>query len=112
MTSEPGVAYVSIWLTGATEPVVCGRLDEGTSIRFTYARSYRERPDAVPVFEPELPLRAGAHDPLDGDRLPLCIDDAMPDSWGRRLIVARQLQGTGVPPGAWDHRRVVLSSVA
>ncbi len=89
MTSEPGVVYVWIWLPDATEPVVCGRLDEGSPIRFTYARSYRARPDAVPVFEPELPLRAGTQGPLDGDRLPLCIDDAMPDSWGRRLVTHR-----------------------
>ena len=83
----PKQLFVWIWLPGATEPVVCGRLDEGGPITFTYARSYRDRPAAVAVFAPELPLDgAPPLTSLDGDRLPLCIDDAMPDSWGRRLV--------------------------
>lgn len=83
----PSQLYVWIWLPDATEPVVCGRLDEGRPITFTYARSYRSRADAVPIFQPELPLQgARSFEPLDGDRLPLCIDDSMPDSWGRRLV--------------------------
>ena len=83
----PERVFVWIWLPDATEPVVCGRLDQGSPITFTYARSYKARPDAVPVFEPELPLTGTPPlEPLDGDGLPLCIDDAMPDSWGRRLV--------------------------
>jgi serine/threonine-protein kinase HipA len=79
--------FVWIWLPGESQPVVCGRLDAGTPITFTYAQSYRSRPNAVPVYDPELPL-AGTppFEPLDGTGLPLCIDDAMPDSWGRRLV--------------------------
>lgn len=90
MSASPEQVYVWIWLPGATEPVVCGRLDQGRPVTFTYARSYRSRPDAVPIFDPELPL-AGTPplEPLDGDGLPLCIDDAMPDSWGRRLVNLR-----------------------
>lgn len=84
---SPKELFVWMWLPDAVEPVVCGRLDEGRPITFTYAQSFRNRPGAVPVFEPELPLRGTPPLlPLDGDRLPLCIDDAMPDSWGRRLI--------------------------
>lgn len=87
LVDPPTTAYVWIWLPGAGEPVVCGRLDTGAGpITFTYARSYRERPDAVPIYERELPLREGPQQPLDGDGLPLCIDDAMPGSWGRRLV--------------------------
>jgi serine/threonine-protein kinase HipA len=87
LTNPPKELFVWIWLPGATEPVVCGRLDEGKPITFTYARSYRERPDAVPVYPAELPLDGTPpFQPLDGDRMPLCIDDAMPDSWGRRLV--------------------------
>lgn len=87
MTSDPTTAFVWIWLPGATEPVVCGRVDDdGGRISFTYARSYRERPDAVAVYEPELPLRVGTQFAASGLRLPLCLDDALPDSWGRRLI--------------------------
>jgi serine/threonine-protein kinase HipA len=87
MTSEPTACFVWIWLPDADEPVVCGRLDDdGGRISFTYARSYRARADAVPVFEPELSLREGEQFAASGTRLPLCIDDAMPDSWGRRLV--------------------------
>jgi serine/threonine-protein kinase HipA len=83
----PERVFVWIWLPDATEPVVCGRLDHGSPITFTYARSYTARPDAVPVFAPELPLTGTPPlEPLDGRGLPLCIDDAMPDSWGRRLV--------------------------
>jgi serine/threonine-protein kinase HipA len=87
MTSEPASCFVWIWLPDANEPVVCGRLDDDSGrVSFTYARSYRARPDAVPIYEPELPLREGEQFAASGDRLPLCIDDTMPDSWGRRLV--------------------------
>jgi len=90
-TAEPTTAFVWIWLPGATAPVVCGRLDDDAGgISFVYARSYLDRPDAVPVYAPELPLRAGAQFSASGTRLPLCIDDAMPDSWGRRLVQYRR----------------------
>lgn len=83
----PAQVFVWIWLPDAVEPVVCGRLDAGSPTTFTYARSYRQREDAVAVFDPELPLTGRPPLlPLDGDGLPLCIDDAMPDSWGRRLV--------------------------
>ncbi len=85
--SDPRTAYAWIWLPGAVEPVVCGRLDDGDGIvTFTYARSYLDRDDAVPVYEPELPLRRGEQWAAIGTRLPLCIDDAMPDSWGRQVV--------------------------
>lgn len=88
MTSEPHVAYVWIWLPGQTDPVVCGSLTPVSErIVFVYARSYLDRTDAVPIYEPELPLVRGDQYPASpASGLPLCIDDAMPDSWGRRLI--------------------------
>jgi serine/threonine-protein kinase HipA len=91
MTSEPTRSYVWIWLPGATEPVVCGRLDDvGGRISFVYARSYLDRPEAMPIYEPELPLQRGEQFAASGVRLPLCIDDAMPDAWGRRLVQYRR----------------------
>jgi serine/threonine-protein kinase HipA len=79
--------FVWIWLPHETEPVVCGRLDDDRGrIAFTYARSYLDRTEAIAIYNAELPLVAGSHYAADGDRLPLCIDDAMPDSWGRRLV--------------------------
>ncbi len=107
MTSEPETAFVWIWLPDRTEPVVCGRLDdEGGRLSFTYARSYREREDAVAVYEPELPLRAGAQRAASGGRLPLCIDDAMPDSWGRMLVNHR----LGRPTAEFNELTYLLES--
>lgn len=80
-------AYVWIWLAGETEPVVCGKLEaDGELVRFNYGRSYLERRNAIPVYEPELPLQPGIL-PLLGDlEIPNCIRDAAPDAWGRRVM--------------------------
>ncbi len=89
MTSEPAVAYVWIWLPEQTDPVVCASLTRVAGrIVFVYGRSYLDRADAVPIYEPELPLVRGDQYPASAQAmgLPLCIDDAMPDAWGRRLI--------------------------
>ncbi len=44
MTSEPQRAFVWVWLPGAADPVVAGRLDiAGTVITFTYGRSSGKR---------------------------------------------------------------------
>ncbi|WP_132255486.1 type II toxin-antitoxin system HipA family toxin [Methylobacterium segetis] len=93
MTSEPRTdeAYVWIWLSGATAPVVAGRLSrEGETIEFTYGRSYLERDDAIAIYEPELPLRRGIQAPQPGLSMASCIRDAAPDAWGRRVIVNRR----------------------
>jgi serine/threonine-protein kinase HipA len=100
MTSDPHFdpheAFVWIWLPGASAPVVCGRLDDdGGRISFTYARSYLGRADAVPIYEPELPLKSGPQFAASGVGLPLCLADASPDAWGRRLIHHRLQAGTG-----------------
>lgn len=98
MTSEPAAAelvaartaFVWIWLPGATDPVVAGRVDASREpYVFAYGRSYLAREDAVPIFAPELPLRAGNQTAASGPKLPLCLDDAMPDSWGRRVVNRR-----------------------
>jgi serine/threonine-protein kinase HipA len=96
MTSNaPDEAFVWIWLPGATEPVVAGRLAPvGGIIEFNYGRSYLERTGAIPIYLPELPLRHGAIAPLGGLRIAGCIDDAGPDAWGQRVIMQHVL-GTG-----------------
>jgi serine/threonine-protein kinase HipA len=88
--------YVWIWLPGAVEPVVAGRLSQrqGEAARFIYGRSYLDRPDAISLYTPELPLRPGIHDSPDGLTMPGCIADAGPDSWGQRVIL---YQLTGKP---------------
>lgn len=87
MTSEPEVAFVWVWLPGATEPVVAGRLDPaGPIVTFTYGQTYLERENAIPLYLPELPLRRGPISPPVGD-IPGCIADAGPDAWGQRIIL-------------------------
>jgi serine/threonine-protein kinase HipA len=93
MTSRrpPGgetTAFVWIWLPGAESPVVCGRVDQRPGrVIFGYGRRYLDRPDAIPVYAPELPLRAGAIEPAPGLEIAGCLADAAPDSWGQRVIL-------------------------
>jgi len=98
MTSEtePTEAFVWVWLPGATTPVVAGRLAaERDGIVFNYGRSYLARKDAIPLYEPELPLRPGILPLLNGLQMPNCIRDASPDAWGRRVIINRKLGAGG-----------------
>jgi serine/threonine-protein kinase HipA len=87
MTSEPRQAFVWVWLPGAENPVVAGRLDiAGEIVTFTYGRSYLAREDRIALYLPELPLRRGRISPLAGE-MAGCIADAAPDAWGRRVIL-------------------------
>lgn len=117
MTSKPREAFVWIWLPGETEPVVAGKLeaDNGT-IHFNYGKSYLERRGgksrAIPIYEPELPLRTGVL-PLLGDlEIPNCIRDAAPDAWGRRVIINRKfgLKGRDADTGSLDELTYLLES--
>lgn len=99
MTSNytDGEAYVWIWLPDAIEPVVAGKLaaDERGNIQFNYGKSYLERPNAIAIYEPELPLKKGVLPLLDGLTMPGCIRDAAPDAWGRRVIINKKLGQKG-----------------
>lgn len=89
MTSDPGQVFVWVWLPGAGEPVIAGRLDPvGPIVNFTYGRTYLERDNAISLFLPELPLEQGRISPLVGE-LAGCIADAGPDAWGQRVILNR-----------------------
>lgn len=89
MTSELQQIFVWVWLPGATEPVVAGRLDaEGLTVDFTYGRIYLEREEAIPLYLPELPLGPEPIPPLVGE-MAGCITDARPDAWGQRVILNR-----------------------
>ncbi|WP_413993790.1 type II toxin-antitoxin system HipA family toxin [Labrys okinawensis] len=91
-------AFVWLWLPGATEPVVAGRLDqEGERLNFTYGASYRRRKNAISIYEPELPLQEGTIVPINGLSMASCIRDGSPDAWGRRVIINRL---TGRKPDA------------
>ncbi len=84
-----------MWLPGATEPVVAGAAtQDGGEVRFTYARSYLRRADAV-MLQPEgLPLQPGIQRPPIGLDAHGVIRDAAPDSWGMQVLL-RRLVGVG-----------------
>ncbi len=90
----PREAFVWIWLPEATTPVVAGRLAEvGGKLLFNYGKSYLDRPDAIPIYSPELTLRQGLL-PLPNElAMPGCLRDAAPDAWGRRVILNRLHSG-------------------
>ena len=94
MTSRNGhsEAYVWIWLTDETAPVVAGLLTRvGKQLLFNYGKSYLKRKNAIAIYEPELPLQAGDIPLHEGLSMPSCIRDASPDAWGRRVIINRKL---------------------
>lgn len=91
MTSDPYRArrvFVWTWLPGESAPVVAGAVDRVGADRldFTYARSYLDDENAISIYQPELPLRRGAQEPLAGLAVAACLKDATPDSWGERVI--------------------------
>ena len=94
--SKNDEAFVWIWLPGRTRPVVAGKLEAKDGlIHFNYGRSYLGRIDdkipAIPIYEPELPLKPGVLALGDGLEMPNCIRDAAPDAWGRRVIINKLL---------------------
>ena len=92
MTTSERSAFVWVWLPGAIEPVVAGKLvAQGNRLLFVYGRRYLARADAMPLYLPELPLQSGPITPLPGLRMAGCLRDAAPDAWGRRVILYRQL---------------------
>ena len=107
MTSEPAErpteAFVWVWLPGATDPVVAGRLAaERGAFVFNYGRSYLERPEAIALYLPELPLRPGAIAPPPPLGIAGCLRDGAPDAWGRRVIVNRLTGLAGEAAGRVD----------
>jgi hypothetical protein len=102
-TAEPREAYVWVWLPDGRDPVVAGLLEEasrGGRDTFTYASSYRARPDAISLYEPELPLEPGRIAPRHGV-VASCLRDASPDTRGRRVIVNRYAR-----LGVWNQKQV------
>jgi len=112
--APPRSAFVWAWLPGATEPVVAGRVvavDHGRYV-FAYGQSYLARPDAVPLYAPELPLREGPIEPRRDLLLAGCLRDASPDAWGRRVIMARRFGylDSDADTAALDELTYLLSS--
>ena len=109
----PGEAYVWVWLPGAIEPVVAGRIKEVDGLYvFIYGQSYLRRNDGIPIYLPELPLKPGAQPPGDGLRMAGCLRDAAPDAWGRRVILNRRYgrQSRDMDPAGLDELSYLLES--
>ncbi len=90
MTSERE-CYVYIVPPGETAFVTAGRFrltdhSSGPVGTFIYGRKYRERPDAVEIDPVELRLQTGTFETASMAGFFGAIRDAMPDSWGRRVI--------------------------
>ncbi|MCB1129915.1 MAG: HipA domain-containing protein, partial [Verrucomicrobiae bacterium] len=73
--------------------------------------SYLDRPEAIPLYLPELPLRAGELPLLRGLTMPSCMRDAAPDAWGRRVIANRLFgRREGAAEGNVDESTYLLHS--
>ena len=116
--ATPAEVYVWIWLPDATQPVVAGKLEQHNGyIHFNYGKSYLERihdtaTPAIPIYEPELPLRPGQLPLLNSLKMPGCIRDASPDAWGRRVIINKILgfKGTETDTSIFDELTYLLES--
>ncbi len=106
MTSEPRSCFVFIHLPSG-EQALCGRFNQqpvpggGWRGEFVYARSYRERSDALELDPFELPLAAGGFEIVGEVGMFGAIRDAAPDAWGRRVIEWRL--GGGALPSEVDY---------
>jgi serine/threonine-protein kinase HipA len=83
--------YVHVTLSGQTQPVLAGRYilsarSESLVGQFAYARSYRERKEAVELDPRELKLGSSAFETARAGGVFGALRDATPDAWGRRLI--------------------------
>ena len=87
--------FVYIVPPGATEFVTAGRFrvsagSTGDPVgAFVYGRRYRERADAVELDPVELRLSSHVYETARMEGFFGAIRDAMPDSWGRRVIERR-----------------------
>lgn len=87
-TSEPNRAFVWVFLPHSVDPVVAGVVAQSRDSRgltFQYGDSYLARPDAIAIG-PDLDLGGEVHPPRPTWGMPLTVRDAMPDSWGQRVI--------------------------
>lgn len=119
MTSKESYseAFVWLWLQDETKPVVAGKLEsDNDNILFNYGKSYLERINdtkpAIPIYEPELPLKAGALPLPVGLSMHGCIRDAAPDAWGRRVIINKKLglKGINTDTAEFDELTYLLES--
>lgn len=87
-TSDPSQVFVWVFLPGAVDPVVAGVVSPsraGPGLTFQYGDSYLARTDSIAVG-PDLALGHDVHPAHPVWGMPLTIRDAMPDSWGQKVI--------------------------
>jgi serine/threonine-protein kinase HipA len=99
-TKRLSEVFVWAWLPGAVQPVVAGKLVSNASgnvdtVHFYYGRTYSALQDALPLYEPELPLRAGRLPLLGELTMPGCLRDAAPAGWGKRVLLNHLLGSKG-----------------
>lgn len=90
MTSDNKIEelYVWIYLPEEVDPVVAGRIYRvGETYAFNYGKSYLRNEKAIPISPFELPLKEGEQLPGAGLTIHGCLRDALPDAWGRRVIL-------------------------
>lgn len=91
-------------------------VSDGKDIEFNYGKSYLERRNdkraAIPIYEPELPLKAGRLPVPKGLNFYGCLRDAAPDAWGRRVIINRKLgqKGASTDTAILDELTYLLES--
>lgn len=82
-------AFVWIWLPNTSKPIVAGKLEvNGQHHDFFYGQSYLENPNAIALSSSEIPLVRGKRFTSQYD-IHAVIKDALPDSWGRRVLYHR-----------------------
>ncbi|AQT06707.1 phosphatidylinositol kinase (plasmid) [Acetobacter persici] len=108
--------FVWIWLPGETEPVVAGKVQrvKGATERyaFAYRGAYREDQKSISIYDGDLPLRRGVFSPPADHGLASSLRDALPDNWGRRVIVNNLTgdKGRGIKEDAFDEMTFMLES--
>jgi serine/threonine-protein kinase HipA len=91
MTSDRE-CFVYIRMPRSLEVVTCGRYvlsplpGGGDAGRFVYGRSYRSRPDAVPIDPIHLPISPRIYETAKLGGIFGALRDASPDAWGRLVI--------------------------
>jgi serine/threonine-protein kinase HipA len=93
--------HVHVQMPGSLDAVACGRfvhspLPGGAGMgRFVYDRSYRDRPDAVPLDPVHLPLDPTAYETAKLGGIFGVFRDSAPDAWGRfaseRVLGTREM---------------------
>lgn len=84
--------FVYIQMPRSLEVVTCGRyvlssIPGGGGVgRFVYGRSYRSRPDAVPIDPIHLPISPQTYETAKLGGIFGALRDATPDAWGRHVI--------------------------